>query len=386
MMIGRVVGLGIGGDHFIAQIEGSPGHNGIEIASVTQENLAIATESRKSPGGALHDAGQPESGLADEFESDRSAALHQAILSVADKIAAMITANSAIRAAFVLAAACACFGEQPAPSREIALYPGVAPGSENWNWSERTITNPSGRPIAQNVVKPVLQYYPAEKGAAVGTAMIVAPGGGYRNLMMSYEGVDIARRLNAVGVDCFVLKYRLTYTDPNAPAGAPPRSGVATSGPQAGQNVREMAGADGRQAVRVLREHASEFGVRGDRIGMIGFSAGGGVLLSAVTGPADGRPNFGVAIYAASAGSAQPPAAGAPPLFIAVASDDQSVGYEGSVQLFSAWRKANIPVELHVFQTGGHGFGKKGGGADHFMDRVEEWMRVNGWLSDGGKK
>ena len=263
------------------------------------------------------------------------------------------------------------------PEREIALYSGVAPGSEKWDWNERLVTSGNGAPIAQNVVRPVVQYYPASKSKAVGTAMIVAPGGGFRNLMMSYEGVDIAGRLNQIGVDAFILKYRLTYTDPKPKASG---SDAPTSNPQAGQNVRELGGADGQQAVRVVRQHAAEFGIRPDRIGMIGFSAGGAVTLAAVAGPADSRPNFAAAIYAAGAGTTTPPD-GAPPIFIAVASDDQSVGYQGSLDLFNAWRKANIPVELHVFQTGRHGFVKKGGGADHFMDRLEEWLKVNGWLS-----
>jgi dipeptidyl aminopeptidase/acylaminoacyl peptidase len=72
---------------------------------------------------------------------------------------------------------------------------------------------------------------------------------------------------------------------------------------------------------------------------------------------------------------------GAPPLFLAVAADDQAVGYQASVATFMAWREANIPVELHVFQMGAHGSVHKGGGADHFMDRVKEWMQVNGWLT-----
>jgi acetyl esterase/lipase len=261
------------------------------------------------------------------------------------------------------------------PAREIALYPGVAPGSEKWTWSERLVTTPAGMPMVQNVVHPVLQYYPAAKERVVATAVIVAPGGGFRNLMMSYEGVDIARRLNEVGIDAFVLKYRLTYT-PDNPAGAH----ASAPDPQAGQNVRDLGGADGQQAVRMVRQHAAEFGVRPDRIGMIGYSAGGAVLLSAVSGPADARPNFAAPIYAAGAGSVSPPP-GAPPLFIAVAADDQAVGYQGSLDLFSAWRKAEIPVELHVFQTGRHGFSKKGGGADHYMDRFEEWLKLNGWLT-----
>jgi acetyl esterase/lipase len=268
------------------------------------------------------------------------------------------------------------------PAKEIPLYSGVAPGSENWNYPEKTAGTPE-RPQAQNIVHPVLLYYPADKASRAGTAMIVAPGGGFRTLMMSYEGVDVAKRLNQMGVDAFVLKYRTTYVDPNAPAGTAGR-GPATTGPQAGQNVREMAGADGQQAVRLLRQRAEEFGVRPNRIGIIGYSAGGAVVLSTVYGPADGRPDFAAPIYAAGANS-NPPPQGAPPLFIAVAADDQTVGYQGSLDLFAAWRKAGLPAELHAFQTGQHGFGKKGGGADHYLDRVEEWLKLNGWLSPAGK-
>ena len=141
-----------------------------------------------------------------------------------------------------------------------------------------------------------------------------------------------------------------------------------------------MAGADGQQAVRLLRQHAAEFGVLSTRIGIIGYSAGGAVVLSTVYGPADGRPDFAAPIYAAGANS-NPPPEGAPPLFIAVAADDQTVGYQGSIDLFSAWRKAGLPAELHAFQTGQHGFGKKGGGADHYLDRLEEWLKLNGWLT-----
>ena len=259
------------------------------------------------------------------------------------------------------------------------LYAGVAPGSENWKYPEKAAGTPD-KPQAQNIVRPVLLYYPAEKATAAGTAVIVAPGGGFRTLMMSYEGVDVAKRLNQMGVDAFVLKYRTIYVDSPAAAGR----GPATTGPQAGQNVREMAGADGQQAVRLLREHAAQFGVRPDRIGIIGYSAGGAVVLSTVYGPADGRPDFAVPIYAAGA-NANPPPEGGPPLFIAVSADDQAVGYQGSIDLFGAWRKAGLPVELHVFQTGQHGFVKKGGGADHYLDRVEEWLKLNGWLTKAAK-
>ena len=268
------------------------------------------------------------------------------------------------------------------PAREISLYPGVAPGSEKWSYSESVAGTPD-KPQAQNVVRPVLLYYPAEKAKAVATAMIVAPGGGFRTLMMSYEGVDVAKRLNQMGVDAFVLKYRTVYVDPNAAPVAGGR-GPATTGPQAGQNLREIAGADGQQAVRLVRQHAAEFGVLSNRVGIIGYSAGGAVALSTLFGPTESRPDFAAPIYAAGANS-NPPPAGAPPLFIAVAADDQLVGYQGSLDLFGAWRKAGLPAELHVFQIGRHGFPTKGGGADNYLDRLEEWLKLNGWLTRGSK-
>lgn len=252
----------------------------------------------------------------------------------------------------------------PRAAGEIPLYPGVAPGSEKWDWSERSVTNPRGLPMVQDVVRPVLLHYPAEKGKAVGTAMVVAPGGGFRVLMMSYEGVDIARRLNAMGVDAFVLKYRLTHTGPGAPAA---------------QEAIKLAGDDGRQAVRLVRERAGAFGYRPDRVGMIGFSAGGLVTSAALFGPPETRPSFAAVIYGAPREIKEVPSP-APPLFLAVAADDAgSVGR--TIDLFTAYRKGKGLAELHVFQTGAHGFVNKGGGADHFMDRLEEWLAANQLLA-----
>ena len=182
--------------------------------------------------------------------------------------------------------------------KEIPLYAGTAPGSEKWDWTERTTITGAGRPIVTDVVRPVLQCYPAEKGKAVGAAMIVAPGGGFRALMMSYEGADIARRLSAMGVDAFILKYRLVH-------------GPAVQGDPAVQAVIKLAADDGRQAVRLARERAGEFGYRPDRVGMIGFSAGGMVTSEALFGPAETRPNFAALIY--GAGRVQEVTSPAPP-------------------------------------------------------------------------
>jgi len=271
---------------------------------------------------------------------------------------------------------------------EIPLYPGAAPGSEKWDWSERAVTNKTGLPMAQDVVRPVLLHYPADHRSGAGAAMIVAPGGGFRTLMMSYEGVDIARRLNAMGLDAFVLKYRLMYSGPGAPTNAPRVSAIKGERPkitvtgaykaQAGQDLLALAADDGRQAVRILRKRAGEFGIRADHIGMIGFSAGGVVTSEALFGAAETRPDFAAIIY--GVGEIKELPIPAPPLFLAVAADD-TLAVNRTLDLFTAYRKGGGPAELHVFQTGAHGFVNKGGGADHFMDRLEEWLAVNKVLS-----
>ena len=251
----------------------------------------------------------------------------------------------------------------PKPAKEIPLYAAVAPGSEKWDWSERTTPSPKGQPMVQDVVRPVLLHYPAERGKAVGTAMIVAPGGGFRALMMSYEGVDIARRLNAMGIDAFVLKYRLIH-NPGAAA----------------QDVIKLAADDGRQAVRLVRERAGEFGVRPDRIGMIGFSAGGRVTSEALFGPAATRPDFAAFIYGVQRGQGARPAPRRP--YSSRSRPTTRGRPSGRSNCSPPIARARGRAELHVFQMGEHGFVNKGGGADHFMDRLQEWLAVNKLLSN----
>lgn len=258
----------------------------------------------------------------------------------------------------------------PEPASVIPLYEGVAPGSEAWDWEEKILASSSGLPMSQNVVKPVLLYYPPAPGTDVGTAMVVAPGGGFRTLMMSYEGVDVATYLNSIGVHAYVLKYRLIHQGDTAK--------------QAGQDVRKLAAADGQQAVRLVRSRARAANIQPDRIGMIGFSAGGHVTLATVMGPADGRPDFAVPVYAAVGAKWDLPInvpENAPPLCVFTAANDQVIPWERSVELFSAWKKAGAMAEIHIFQTGQHGFREPGGGADNYLDRLREWMQVNGWLS-----
>jgi acetyl esterase/lipase len=213
-------------------------------------------------------------------------------------------------------------------------------------------------------------YYPPDPGTETGTAMVIAPGGGFRNLMMSYEGVDIARYLNKLGVHAYVLKYRLMHQEANPV--------------QKKADVRKLAAADGQQAVRIVRNGAKEMGIEANRIGMIGFSAGGRVTLETVMGPPDSRPDFAVPVYTAGRLKDGPPIKvpeNAPPLCILTAANDEIIPWEESMELFASWKKAGALAELHIFQTGKHGFVEKGGGADNFMDRVQEWMKANEWLN-----
>jgi len=275
----------------------------------------------------------------------------------------------------------------PQPKSEIPLYPGAAPGSEKWDWQERNVVTATGMPITHDVVRPVLLHYPADASKPVGTAMIVAPGGGFRALMMSYEGADVARRLNEMGVDAFVLKYRLMYTGPGAPQpansaklGERPRRYSLTGAyqGQTGQDLVTIAGDDGRQAVKIVRERAGDYHIGNHRIGMMGYSAGGVVTTDALFGPAETRPDFAALIY--GVGEIKDVPNPAPPLFLAVAADDP-IAVDRSVEVFSTYLKGKGPAELHIFQIGAHGFLTKGGGADHYLDRLEEWLKANKLLA-----
>ncbi|MBS0630605.1 MAG: alpha/beta hydrolase [Verrucomicrobia bacterium] len=277
----------------------------------------------------------------------------------------------------------------PPPSRTIDLYEGVAPGSEAWHWAEHTFVTRFGNTVTRNVVKPTLQYYPADRAKAAGVAVIVAPGGGFTDLMIKYEGVRTALALNALGVDAFILKYRLIYVDPAVPLPAPGEktppppqksddAGNIIWGPQKGQNIFELTRADARRALSWVRANAADLGYAPDKAGIIGFSAGALLSLYLALDKPAYRPDFAGVIYGPDH-HGRPIPADAPPIFIAVAADD---GWSSglSLNLFQAWREAKRPAELHVFQTGAHGFLNNGGGGDFFMDRFAEWMRANGWL------
>lgn len=279
----------------------------------------------------------------------------------------------------------------------VPVWPGPAPGSESWKQQEIEYTQPSGEKMVRNVVKPELSVFLPDPSRASGTGVVVCPGGGFLFLSWENEGTKVAQWLADHGVAAFVLKYRLIPTP--APESEFRKTvgqlfaGIAAASRDGNverllqdmdpDNVRALAAADGGQALRVVRARAAEWGVKPDRIGIMGFSAGAFVAMDTVLNPensAQNLINFAAPIYGGDRhGRAIP--AGAPPLFIVVAADDALMA-DGSVRLYSEWKATGRSAELHVFSKGGHGFGmsRRGLPVDHWIDRFGDWLTVQGLL------
>src|SRR2546425_9136488 len=174
-----------------------------------------------------------------------------------------------------------------ADSQVVNIWPGVAPGSENWTQKERTADNTPIGTVVFNVVTPTLTAYLPERTRATGTGVIIAPGGAFVALAIDLEGNNVARWLQERGIAAFVLKYRIIEK--------------RQEGIPAGMNMDEAGKygiADGIQALKVVRQHAAEWGLSADRVGLIGFSAGAMVTSgSLLLKDAAARPNFAAMIY-----------------------------------------------------------------------------------------
>ena len=292
--------------------------------------------------------------------------------------------------------------EQPRDSTGMfAIWPstGVPPGSEKWTWHEQTMEAPGGvgpDRMVRNVVIPTITMFKPPANKVNGTAIIVAPGGAFHFLMVDNEGYDMARWLAELGVTSFVLKYRLAHT-PESDADMPaflrnlfnvlPHPGPTEVNPPVGtertEEARSWAEEDGRQAIRFVRQHAKEWGIDPHRIGIAGFSAGGGVVMgAAMQHDAQSRPDFGVPVYAGYR-NATPVPADAPPLFIAATDDDKLVGPISAARLYEAWHAAGKPAELHIFVKGEHGFGMKKQDlpSDSWTNLLKTWLANLGYLS-----
>jgi acetyl esterase/lipase len=245
----------------------------------------------------------------------------------------------------------------------IPLYPGTPPGSTPENYPEKEyFSRLWNTEVVTNVTKPTLTVFKPSPASANGTAVVVCPGGGFMALSIASEGTDVAKYLAVRGVTAFVLKYRLAHTGDDA------TQEFTDLYEKDKPKFQEMIGkvipwtiADGLAAVTYVRQHASQWGVSPDRVGIIGFSAGGTVAAGVAYHYApEGRPAFVAAIYAAAGRlKDRPVPADAPPMFIAAATDDNLGLAPDSVALYQKWTEAQRPAELHMYAKGGHGFGMR---------------------------
>jgi acetyl esterase/lipase len=208
-----------------------------------------------------------------------------------------------------------------AQQKIIQLYNGAAPGSENWNWDEKfedSSKNMFRTNIVYDVSKPTLTVFSPDPSAANGTAIIICPGGGFHFLSINSEGIDVANWLVKKGVTCFVLKYRVVHSLTSNPAQEMMNMINNKETEEQKRNVIMMAISDGRNAIAYVRQHAIEYKISPDEIGIIGFSAGGTIAASsAFNYTADNKPNFVAPIYAFMPDSLQGNVASdAPPMFL----------------------------------------------------------------------
>ncbi len=254
--------------------------------------------------------------------------------------------------------------------------------SISWDGEERKYHSSYwNTPVVSNVSKPTLAVYQADEPN--GTAVIICPGGGLYALSIDSEGNDVAKWLNKRGFTAFVLKYRLVPTNGDATAEiAQDGANVLT---KAGM-ILPLAVEDGLNAIRHVRENAGKYQVDPQKIGIIGFSAGGAVTMG-VTYAYDklSRPDFIGPIYAWMdvVGEKEPPS-DAPPLFALCASDDPLQLAPASVKLYSDWLAKEIPAELHMYSKGGHGFGmrKQNLPTDFWINRFSDWLTAQGFTKE----
>ena len=237
--------------------------------------------------------------------------------------------------------------------------------------------------IVRNVSDASLTAYLPDPAIANGTAVIVAPGGGFHMLSIENEGVAVARWLNSMGVTAFVLKYRLVQTDDGFVSHF---FRLLTHLPElatAVEPLRPAATADGEDAVRYVRKNAKRFGVKANRIGMMGFSAGGAVTVwTMLANHPDSRPDFAATIYPGLLPDPIVAPKKAPPLFVLVA-DDDTIARGDSGRLEAAWRASGASIEFVTYPKGGHGFGMepKGKPTDEWTARMRGWLQSQGVLT-----
>jgi len=269
----------------------------------------------------------------------------------------------------------------------LDVWPGKPPGEVGVIGPEKILDDkPGQRKVIRitNVTRPTISVHRPPKEKDTGAAVVICPGGGYSILAWDLEGEEVAAWLNSIGVTGIVLKYRV------------PRREGQSSGPP----MQPLQ--DAQRALSLVRSRAKEWGIDPHRIGMLGFSAGGHLTAAAATNfdrrayetldaldKVSCRPDFAVLVYPAYLITKDGKEMAAdirvskdtPPMFLAHAGDDR-VSPENSVRMYLALKQAGVPADLHVFSSGGHGFGLRPSDdpCSTWPQRCADWLRVQGLL------
>jgi len=261
--------------------------------------------------------------------------------------------------------------------KEILLWPGGAPGSEGKAGKEIVDKGANGERKVWSIHNPSLTPFLPAKEKATGAAVIIAPGGAHRFLCVDHEGYNVAQQLSDHGIAAFVLKNRLA------------RETNST------YKIDVEALADTQRAVRLVRSRVKEWAINPQRIGVMGFSAGGelAALVSVrfdngKEGPEDlverqsCKPDFQALIYPGRSRDIQP-VKDSPPAFLACGYKDRQDIAEGLADVYLRFKKAGVPAELHIYSEAGHGFGMRSnmkGAVGGWLGRFEEWLGDRGML------
>jgi acetyl esterase/lipase len=271
-----------------------------------------------------------------------------------------------------------------AQQKEIQLYNGLPPGSENWTWKEDMNNNNSLKVMTvYNVIHPTLTVFFPEPGFANGAAVIIAPGGGFHFLAIDHEGNNAAKELIKKGIIVFVLKYRTFHITTDNPFDDMLNAKDPKAWDKEADPVIPLAIADGRKAIEYVRSHVAEYKINPNRIGFMGFSAGGMVAAAtAFNYSMVSRPDFVAAIYGDIPEAIQSDVLpDAPPLFLACTQDDEFGFAAHAIRLYNKWYQAKRPAEMHLFVKGGHGFGigNKSNTTYNWIEKFTDWLTVEGF-------
>ncbi|WP_375448569.1 alpha/beta hydrolase [uncultured Fibrella sp.] len=277
---------------------------------------------------------------------------------------------SAYLICFLLGTAASQIASAQSAPVQISLWPNGAPGFE----SRRNEPEQAKDYWVRSINNPSITVYLPPKEKATGAAVLICPGGGHRELVFNAEGRQPAEFLNSIGVAAFVLKYRLAREE-NSPYSLD-------------KHPRE----DAYRAMRLVRSKASEFGIDPNRLGVLGFSAGGEVAEMIAYAPGkglpdapdpidrlDGKPAFQLLIYPGPLGVPETVPADAPPAFMLAANDDLCCSGP-IVSLLQKYRAANVPIEVHIYTQGKHGFNM---GDRSKLASIHSWpQRMADWMAD----